>query len=85
MNILEYKFENLRNDPNWITPTKLVIKKFGSADRLARMLGISKKAIDQWPVTIPTTQQFKILQLARELKIRLTAQQLICGSKNDKE
>lgn len=39
------------------------IAKAGSAARLARLLGISKSAVSQWPETIPELQRYRLKEM----------------------
>ena len=39
------------------------IAKAGSAARLARLLGISKSAVSQWPETIPELQRYRLREM----------------------
>lgn len=59
------------------TPVALVVRRFGGAVPLARLLGCSHTTIYRWKDTVPSRWQGPILKLAKERNIRLRASDLI--------
>lgn len=66
-----------------LTPAEYVIFKFGGVIRTAEALGRDKSAISRWlhkpGGLIPNQMQATVLKRARELKIDITAEDLIVG------
>lgn len=63
------------------TPVELVIQQFGGVRKLARALGRDPAAVSRWQKSgiIPSSLQRKILELATEKGIALTADDIIFG------
>jgi hypothetical protein len=71
-----------------MTPAQYVIHKFGGVRQLARLLKKSPSAVSRWPKPssingrdgrIPYTEQKRILQIARERGIDVTAEDILLG------
>jgi len=64
-------------------PATLVIKKFNGASILAKLLDVDISTISQWEIRngrVPSSQQIKVLKLAKKMGIELTAHEVIYGS-----
>lgn len=68
------------------TPADKVIEKFGGVRATARALGLNSSSVSRWRMPpekrglggrVPSVHQGRLLQLARESGIELTAQDLI--------
>lgn len=79
MDILDYDYESLRKNPDWISPVKLAIQQFDGAPALACLLQLERTAVHKWGTDIPSKHIFRILQLAKKTKKDLTCTDLICG------
>lgn len=66
-----------------IQPAEVAVQAFGNARRMAFLLGLDPSAISRWRTTgrIPAYHQRKVLELAWERGIDLTAHDLIFGRK----
>jgi DNA-binding transcriptional regulator YdaS (Cro superfamily) len=64
-----------------LSAAHLIALRFGGADKLSKLLGISRQAVTQWYKTgeIPLRHQYAIMQLAKEKKVGLTKQELFKG------
>lgn len=69
-----------------LTPAAYAIQVFGGVARLAKALGTSMSTVSRWqlrrsdtPGMIPAPAQKKILAIARERKLPITAEDLILG------
>lgn len=62
------------------TPAKIVRKLFGTRP-LARLLGLTPDALLKWDRNgrVPSKHHERLLELAREKRLRLTAEMLISG------
>lgn len=65
------------------TPVDLTIQLFGGVRKLARTLGRDPAAISRWRKSgiVPTAAQRRILELAWERGIEITAHEIIFGRK----
>lgn len=72
-----------------MTPADIVISRFEGVRPLARLLGKDPSTIHRWRMPaakggldgrVPSAAQVKLLDLARERGIALTADELITGS-----
>lgn len=71
-----------------MTPAEKVIAAFNGVRATARALGINSSSVSRWPLPkerrgldgrVPSVHQAKILRLARERGIQITAEDLIHG------
>lgn len=64
-----------------ISPPEVVIREFGGVRKLARLLGKNPSGISRWKrrKRVPTACQRRILELARERGVNITAEDLIMG------
>lgn len=71
-----------------MTPAELVINRFGGVRKLARLLGKDPSTIHRWKQPkerggldgrVPSSQQVKLLDLARAQGVALTAGELVVG------
>lgn len=71
-----------------MTPAELVIERFSGVCALARLLGKNPSTISRWKKPreeggtgglVPSQSQARLLELARELGIDLTAAELVSG------
>lgn len=60
------------------TPAQVVKKLFG-VRALAKLLKLSPGAVSKWVKTVPSRHHERLLNLAREMKLTLTAEMLIIG------
>lgn len=69
---------------NTQTPVQLVIRQFGGVRRLAKAIGRDPAAVSRWQKngTIPSSAQRRLLEIALELGIEITAHDIIFG-RND--
>lgn len=67
--------------PRHLTPVQLAIELFGGVRKLARAIGRDSAAVSRWQKygTIPTSAQIRVLQVAQEKGIELTAHDVIYG------
>jgi hypothetical protein len=67
------------------TPVDLAINLFGGVRKLARTLGRDPAAISRWRKSgvVPTSAQRKILELAWERGLNITAHDIIFGRSDD--
>ena len=72
-----------------MTPADIVIKRFGSVRHLARLLNRDPSTIHRWRMQkdkgglegrIPSTAQVKLLALAKQHGVEITAADLISGN-----
>lgn len=70
-------------EPKKDSPAETLISKFGGVRPLARAIGRDPAAVSRWQKTgrIPSAIQRKCLDIARKLKIKLTALDLIGRSR----
>lgn len=66
---------------NTHTPVELVIDRFGGVRKLARAIGRDPAAISRWKKlgTVPTAVQKRILEVAWERGMDVTAHDMIFG------
>jgi hypothetical protein len=71
-----------------ISPARVVIRAFDNASRLADLLGLDRSTVGRWDAPeikggtdgdVPGKYHRRILELARERKIKLTADEIIFG------
>lgn len=62
-------------------PAIVVIELFGGVRPLARKLDLTPGAVSKWKASglVPSVHQDRLLELARELRLRLTADMLVSG------
>jgi hypothetical protein len=63
------------------TPAQIVADMFG-VRKLAKALGLTPGAVTHWKDKglIPSKHHEKLLELAKEKRLRLTAEMLVCGA-----
>lgn len=74
-----------------MSPAELVIDRFGSARRLALLLGCNPSAVCRWPKpkprglggTIPSNLHLKILTIAKQYRIKIKPEELIFGDEKN--
>jgi hypothetical protein len=65
-----------------IQPASLVVTIFGGVRRTARLLGISPATVRKWSHSgghIPAKNQRRLLDLAQQNGLRLTAEDIVLG------
>ena len=64
-----------------ITPVELAIDLFGGVRKLARIVGRDPAAVSRWKKSgvVPTSIQRKLLEIASERGITITAHDIIFG------
>lgn len=70
---------------NTDTPVDLAITRFGGVRKLARAIGRDPAAISRWKKsgTVPTSVQRKILEVAWERGVDMTAHDMIFGRESN--
>ena len=66
---------------NHTTPVELAIDMFGGVRKLARALGRDPAAVSRWQKSgvVPTSVQRRLLELAWERNINITAHDIVFG------
>lgn len=65
-----------------LTPAETVVQAFGGSRRLAALLGRNASSVYRWtygPGHVPAKLHSRLLELAREQRVRLTAHDLVVG------
>lgn len=69
------------NSERTVRPADIVIQAFGGVTNTARILGRNKGAVSQWKKTgnIPTKLQPVVLRRAKQMRLKITASEIILG------
>lgn len=61
-------------------PKQIVVDLLGGVRATARALGLTPGAVSRWRDRVPQEHHEALLSIARERKLPLTAEMLICGA-----